>query len=276
MKLLVCTDLDRTLLPNGPQAESPEARPAFAALAKDPRVCIIYVTGRSIRLTEEAIEEFQVPFPDVLIADVGTTICHRTQGKWQHERDWDVLLSREWSRANNGLPGLLLELPGLSMQEEEKQTRFKLSYYVDANVDSKRLARSINSILAQQGVRASLIWSHDEVTDQELLDILPAGADKYQALQFLRRQLGYGLDEMLFSGDSGNDLEVLTSEIPAVLVANARQEVAEKARIRAAGAGNGASLYLARGGFRGMNGCYSAGILEGVAHYYPEIFQYDP
>ena len=276
MKLLVCTDLDRTLLPNGPQAESPEARPAFVALAENPRVCIVYVTGRSIRLTEEAIEEFQVPFPDVLIADVGTTICHRAQGKWQHDRDWDALLSREWSRANNGLPGLLLELPGLEMQEEEKQTRFKLSYYVDADVDRQRLARSINSILAQQEIRASLIWSHDEVTDQELLDILPAGADKYQALQFLRRQLGYHPDEMLFSGDSGNDLEVLTSEIPAVLVANARQEVAEKARIMTIIAGNGASLYLARGGFRGMNGCYSAGIVEGVAHYYPEIFQYDP
>ncbi|MCI5126782.1 MAG: haloacid dehalogenase, partial [Candidatus Electrothrix sp. AR5] len=34
MKLLVCTDLDRTLLPNGPQPESPGARPAFAALAE--------------------------------------------------------------------------------------------------------------------------------------------------------------------------------------------------------------------------------------------------
>ncbi|MCI5139086.1 MAG: haloacid dehalogenase, partial [Candidatus Electrothrix sp. AR1] len=54
MKLLVCTDLDRTLLPNGPQPESPGARPAFTALAEDPRVRIVYVTGRSICLTEEA------------------------------------------------------------------------------------------------------------------------------------------------------------------------------------------------------------------------------
>jgi hydroxymethylpyrimidine pyrophosphatase-like HAD family hydrolase len=162
------------------------------------------------------------------------------------------------------------------MQEEEKQTRFKLSYYVDANANRQSLARSINSILVQQGIQASLIWSHDEVAEQELLDILPAGADKYQALQFLRRQLGYHLDEILFSGDSGNDLEVLTSEIPAVLVANARQEVVEKARMMAAAAGNGARLYLARGGFRGMNGYYSTGILEGVAHYYPEVFQNSP
>lgn len=274
MKLLVCTDLDRTLLPNGPQAESPEARPAFAALAKDPRVRIVYVTGRSLRLTEEAIAEYRVPFPDVLIADVGTTICHREQDAWRRNQEWDALLGKDWHQTGSrGLADLLRDLPGLRLQEEDRLTRFKCSYYVDADMDRHRFAGSINSILAQQGIRASLIWSHDEVADQELLDILPAGADKYQALQFLRRQMRYGLDEMLFSGDSGNDLEVLASEIPAVLVANARQDVAENAQAMAAAAGNGARLYLARGGFREMNGCYSAGILEGAAHYYPEIFQ---
>ena len=30
------------------------------------------------------------------------------------------------------------------------------------------------------------------------------------------------------------------------------------------------ALYLAHGGFLGMNGNYSAGILEGVAHYHPD------
>ena len=30
---LICTDLDRTLIPNGPQSESPGARQAFSALA---------------------------------------------------------------------------------------------------------------------------------------------------------------------------------------------------------------------------------------------------
>ena len=28
-RLLLCTDLDRTLIPNGPQPESPRARAAF-------------------------------------------------------------------------------------------------------------------------------------------------------------------------------------------------------------------------------------------------------
>ncbi|CAK8715847.1 hypothetical protein KKHLCK_04965 [Candidatus Electrothrix laxa] len=272
MKLLVCTDLDRTLLPNGPQPESPGARQAFAALAEDPRVRIVYVTGRSIRLTEEAIEKYQVPFPDILIADVGTTICHREQGQWRRDREWDELISKNWPLADSSGPtDLLRNLPGLQIQEKDRLTRFKLSYYAEAEANKDSLSCSITSIFAQHNIRASLIWSHDEVADQELLDILPAGADKYQALQFLRQQMEYRLNEMIFSGDSGNDLEVLSSEIPAVLVANARQEVAEKAEAMATAAGNGAKLYLACGGWQDMNGCYSAGILEGIAYYFPQF-----
>ena len=45
------------------------------------------------------------------------------------------------------------------------------------------------------------------------------------------------------------------------------------ARRRAAANGNLAALYLAGGGFMQMNGNYSAGILEGVAHYHPQLAQ---
>ena len=36
-------------------------------------------------------------------------------------------------------------------------------------------------------------------------------------------------------------------------------------------AGTRARLYVATGGFMGMNGNYGAGVLEGIAHFYPEI-----
>ncbi|MFW6342910.1 MAG: haloacid dehalogenase, partial [Halothiobacillaceae bacterium] len=34
------------------------------------------------------------------------------------------------------------------------------------------------------------------------------------------------------------------------------------------------NLYLARGGLRGMNGNYAAGVIEGVAHYIPEVLEW--
>jgi hypothetical protein len=45
--------------------------------------------------------------------------------------------------------------------------------------------------------------------------------------------------------------------------------VRELVRKLASESGHAAQLYIAQGGFLGMNGNYSAGILEGLAHYHP-------
>lgn len=71
---LICTDLDRTLLPNGPQPESATARERFTALVAHPAVTLAYVSGRHRRLVEEAIEHYRLPIPDFVIGDVGTTL----------------------------------------------------------------------------------------------------------------------------------------------------------------------------------------------------------
>jgi sucrose-6-phosphatase len=273
MRLLLCTDMDRTLLPNGPQPESPGARRLFSALTTDSRVRLAYVTGRSLPLAEEAIAEYEVPVPDMLVADVGTAIFAREQGTWRRDTAWEELIGQDWRQLDSAaLARLLTGLPGLRLQEEGRQARFKLSYYVEPTACREPLAAALAAIFQQRAIRVSLIWSHDEITGADLLDILPASADKYLAVQFLRRRMGFSVDEVLFAGDSGNDLAVLASEIPAVLVANARQDVAEKAAAMAMAAGNADKLHLA-GGWLGMNGCYSAGILEGVARYQPAFFQ---
>ena len=63
-RLLLCTDLDRTLLPNGPQPESPGARMRFARLAARPEVTLVYVTGRHRKLVEKVIGLYRLPLPD--------------------------------------------------------------------------------------------------------------------------------------------------------------------------------------------------------------------
>ncbi|NNJ94540.1 MAG: haloacid dehalogenase, partial [Halobacteria archaeon] len=72
--LLICTDLDRTLIPNGPQSESPAARERFSELAARPEVTLAYVSGRHRALIERAIVNYRLPLPDFVIGDVGTTI----------------------------------------------------------------------------------------------------------------------------------------------------------------------------------------------------------
>lgn len=44
--ILLCSDLDRTLLPNGEQPESPEARLLLNKLARRPELTLAYVSGQ--------------------------------------------------------------------------------------------------------------------------------------------------------------------------------------------------------------------------------------
>jgi hydroxymethylpyrimidine pyrophosphatase-like HAD family hydrolase len=57
--LLICTDLDRTLIPNGEQPESPQARPLFRQLVSHSQIILAYVTGRDKMLVQEAIAEYE-------------------------------------------------------------------------------------------------------------------------------------------------------------------------------------------------------------------------
>jgi len=268
--ILICTDLDRTLLPNGSQPESPEARATFTRLVARPEVTLAYVSGRHRELVEDAIREYGLPLPDWVIGDVGTTIYRVRTGEWLHWSEWEHDIAADWPGLTaNDLRPLFTDLPSLRLQEESKQNRYKLSYYLPLQTDIDALQQEMSRRLNAQKVAASLIYSVDEATSTGLLDVLPARATKLHAVEFLMQHRGFDVTNTVFAGDSGNDLPVLASAIQSVLVANADCEVVEQAKTLALQQGTMAAFYLAQGGFLGMNGNYSAGILEGVAHYLP-------
>ncbi len=269
--LLLCTDLDRTLLPNGAPVESTGARPRFRRFTARPEVALAYVSGRHKQLVLDAIEEFDIPVPDYVIGDVGTTIYTIEDGVWTPWQAWQEEIAPDWAGFDHSaLAALFADLEALTLQEEAKQNTFKLSYYAPEDVARDELLSTMRERLEHRGIRASLIWSIDDLEHVGLLDVLPASATKLHAIEFLMRQKGYPHERVLYSGDSGNDLPVLVSQIRSILVANARDDVRMEAIALAKEGGNGDTLYLANGNFLGMNGNYSAGILEGVAHYLRE------
>jgi len=270
-RLLVCTDLDRTLIANGTQPESEGARSRFAALVSRPEVTLVFVSGRHRQLVQQAISSYRLPQPDFVVADVGTTIYRvGQQNRWQSLEEWEADIGVDWGeKSHNDLLEILNGLPDLRLQENARQKRFKLSYYLPMEGFHERIATRVEQRLAEAGVRARLIWSEDECAGVGLLDILPESASKFHAMEKLMQVMGFDLSQTVFSGDSGNDLEVLASPIPSVLVANASPELKVRARQLADAGGNGHALYIATGGLFGMNGNYSAGILEGIAHYQP-------
>ena len=270
-RILLATDLDRTLIPNGAAAESPDARQRFARVASRTEVMLAYVSGRHRALVEEAIAKYTLPLPDFVIGDVGTTIYQLQDGDWCEWPEWHQLIGVDWGGHNAGeLRAMLAPLAGLIPQEDAKQNRYKLSYYALALADPQPLLSEVRARLEAAGMLANLVWSIDEAADCGLLDVLPASASKLHALEFLCSRLDIDHAHAVFAGDSGNDLEVLAGPLMSVLVANASEDVRQQAIELAAERGNAGSLYLAHGEAGGMNGNYSAGILEGLAYFLPE------
>lgn len=269
--ILICTDLDGTLLPNGKHPESPSARAAFSRLVSRPEITLAYVSGRHRKLVEDAIHDYDLPLPDWVIGDVGTTLYKVSQADWQQCSKWEKDISADWRELTaKDLRPLFSDLPSLVLQEESKQNRYKLSYYLKLPADIRALEHKISSRLKSANVTASLIYSIDATESVGLLDVLPAIATKLHAVEFLMQYQGFDYTNTVFAGDSGNDLPVLSSAIHSILVANATDEVIEQAKALSLQKGNNSALYLAQGDFLGMNGNYCAGILEGVAHYRPE------
>jgi sucrose-6F-phosphate phosphohydrolase len=270
--LLLCTDMDRTLLPNGDADESPQAMDLLSRLVSRDDVQLAYVSGRDRKLVEQAIDEYHLPVADFVIGDVGTNIYTVERQQWIKWDDWHDEIKHSWrGLTHDELHRSLREIEGLQLQEKDKQNRFKLSYYVPGDIDSDALLEQVRQHLADLNIDYNVVWSIDETLGQGLMDILPAAASKYHAIDYLLLRTGCDVNNTVFAGDSGNDIDVLCSPLHAVLVANATNEVRQQAQHLAMLRGYENALYIARGGYLGMNGNYAAGILEGIQHYHPEL-----
>lgn len=271
--VLLCTDLDRTILPNGKEPESPGAREIFSAFAAHPQLRLAYVSGRDRRLIEDAITEYELPVPDYLIGDVGTTLYRQKSGEWVLDQAWQEAIGNDWNGLkHHDIVELLsnkLDKNTLRLQPDAKQNTYKVSYFTDPEIDYDLVKESVSPVLGAKAVKANLIWSVDEAENVGLLDILPQRANKLEAIRFLVKSEGHQETDTVFAGDSGNDLDVLVSGLQAILVKNGHDKVRKEAVSRLQNSEQASRLYLAKGGAFGMNGNYSSGVIEGLLHFFP-------
>ncbi|NND91112.1 MAG: HAD-IIB family hydrolase [Granulosicoccus sp.] len=275
MTELLCTDLDRTLLPNGEQPESPLARPVLWQLLRHHDIALAYVSGRDLDRILEAIDEYQLPVPDVIVADVGTSIHVPVSGQWQRHGDWDDHIARDWNGLDSAaIREKLSAFTELQDQEHDRQSRHKRSYYLQRQIDPVALRQRLDEQLCAGGIKASLVFSDDPEKGVQLLDVLPRNATKLEAMVHVQKMLGIANEATLFSGDSGNDATALASGLPSVTVANADDATREAVRRLARQNGSEASCYQAAGSLpladgHSLNGNYAAGIVEGLVHFNP-------
>ena len=263
MKILA-TDLDRTLLPNGSWPVDENAVKLFNEWTEKQDVLVVYVTGRNLQLTEAAIKEYGVRFPDILCGDVGTSIRQFENGEWHFDDGWTRAILERCPRWDLGAIAKAVEdIAGMREQEPEHLNPFKQSYYVYHDKRDEVLA-AVEERIGNQFDEV-LVYSFDSQNGNGLLDILPRSATKQAALEYVAEARAEG-DDVVFCGDSGNDVFPLTANFCGVMVRNAddqlvEQVMAEKDR------NPDLKIYRARGGFLGLNGYYVSGVLEGASHY---------
>lgn len=234
---LLISDIDNTLIGDGEALRELLDRLEAAGS----RVGFGVATGRRLDSVVEVLEEWGVPQPDVIVSAVGTEIHYGAERV--ADESYQRHLGYRWDgpRLREAMRGL----PGIRIQEETEQRRFKLSYYVDP--DEAPPLRDISRHLRRQRLQANVVFSHGQ-----FLDLLPVRASKGGAVRYLAMKWGIPLERILVAGDSGNDEEMLTGNTLGVVVGNHSEELAKlRGRER---------IYFAQGH-------YARGILEGIEHY---------
>jgi sucrose-6F-phosphate phosphohydrolase len=262
---IVATDLDRTLLPNGSWEGDSGAIKLFNQLTEKYDVLVVYVTGRNLNLTEGAIQEYGVRHPDVLIGDVGTSIRKYENGSWNFDDGWIAHVKRmspRWDAAK--IREAVAGVEGMREQESEHLNQFKQSYYVD-HEKQEEILKEVDELVKGKFDEV-IVYSYDSQDGKGLLDFLPESATKQTALEYVAEEFGAEKSKVVFCGDSGNDIFPLTAGFSGVLVRNADEQLVKN--VKAAMQKNpDLQVYFAKGGFMGLNGYYTSGVIEGAYHY---------
>ncbi len=264
---VLATDLDGTLIPLQKHPENANDLNRLKKLLLEHPLTLVYVTGRHLASVQGQRIEQNLPRPDWILCDVGTTIYQLDE----NDEPQEVAAYREHLAeiiVSFPMPKLretFADLSELRLQEEEKQGPFKLSYYADAET-LKNLVAEIQRRILELKAPYSLIASVDPFEGHGLLDLLPRDVSKAYALKWWSDYCKVPHSQVVFAGDSGNDLAALTAGFRAILVANADRRVAHEAYDQLHSPGEFAGhLYLARTPA-------TSGVLEGCRwfHLFPE------
>jgi len=238
-RFLVC-EIDEALVGERRSLDRLEAR----LRESDAPLALIAVSGRSLEGARAELRRWKAPAPDALVTSAGCEI-HTSVAGGRLIRDelWSRHIDFQWNP--DPIRAVLSGVPGLSLQDDAEQGRFKISYLVDPAVAPRE--RKIRRILRREGLRAGLLLSHGM-----FLDVVPIRASKGQALRWLAMRWGLPMERFLVAGAAGADLDMLAGDTLGVVVAGADRRLR-----RLEGSPR---VYFA-------DRACAAGVLEGIEHY---------
>lgn len=257
---VLVSDLDGTLIPLPDINQNKEDLIQLSRLREAHQFKLIFATGRSFQSVLEAIEQHALPEPDWIICNVGTSIYQKGSNSFSPLHDYHEKLNEICHGIDHHkVAKSLKRLEKLHLQPKENQSDFKISYWCEES-ELHELIDQIHEIQRQESLPYSCLGSVDPFNKRGLVDILPEGVDKAHALSWLADLLELTHDQIVYAGDSGNDLAALIDGYASVLVGNAterlRSQVAELLKKQK----NAGPCYFAKN-------FATSGVLEGMKHF---------
>lgn len=206
---VLATDLDGTFL-----GGSPESRARLTRFFRDhPDRTLLYVTGRSARSVTQLVDDGVLPRPDAMICDVGSFVAYADGSPFEGPLLADI--RSRWGERSEAVKAAFATVDGLRLQDAFGP--YRVSYYFDAP-KMLPLALEIAEALGCDGL----------VSDNKYFDVLPKGVNKGSTLTRLLQEWGVHPDDVLVAGDTLNDLAMLASGLPAVVVGNAEPALLDR------------------------------------------------
>ncbi|MCA9259143.1 MAG: HAD-IIB family hydrolase [Planctomycetales bacterium] len=233
---LILTDLDDTLTGDA------ESLGRFAELLRaNDHVGFGIATGRRLDSALELLDELGLPRPDLISTDVGTQLHYGPS--LTPDLSWEKAIGYAWRP--DEIRAALSEMPGLHLQSDTHQSRYKISFEMDT--EQLTSPAPVRQFLRERGLRAKVVASRGMY-----LDVLPVRGGSDLAVRHILWKWGFAAERILVAGDSGNDEGMLLGRTLGVVVGNHSPELA-KLRKRP-------RIYFA-------NASRAAGVLEGVDYY---------
>ena len=212
-ELFMISDLDGTLV----DMEKTDGLPEFKTWINEHREKVVFgiASGRNRQITRDALNQYDLPDPDILICSAGSEIYYTN--KFIPDNGFESHIDYHWKREE--LEKALSKFPGIRLQEPGAQWRFKLSYYVDGNFNEDHLA-NLYKFLDDHKLRAKVL-----LTENLYLDFLPFRASKGSAVRYLSYKWKLPLHHFITAGNSGNDIDMLKGKARGIVVSNYSAEL---------------------------------------------------
>ncbi|MFV0607307.1 MAG: HAD-IIB family hydrolase [Niabella sp.] len=183
--------------------------------ANQEKVVFGIASGRNHLLTAQALKDYDLPNPEILICSAGTEIYYTKN--FIPDSGWERHINYQWKRAK--ILKAMEQYPKTRPQEKEAQWKYKLSYYVNEDFSADDLAE-LYRFLDEKKLRTRIL-----LTDNKFLDILPVRAGKGNAVRYLGYKWQLPIDNIITAGNGGNDIDMLRGKTKGIVVSNYSPEL---------------------------------------------------